>query len=161
MFAKVSSMPSDYTIGQLASAASVATSTVRYYERVKLLGPRGRTEGNYRVYGDDALERLRFIRAAQAHGFTLEDVGTMLAFQDGERAPCGEVQSLIERRLDDLDHRIRQLHHLKDVLQSSLRVCHRSRPTARCRVVEEIRSESSGPVGGGARPTRKKIDKTA
>lgn len=153
-------MPSDYTIGQLAHAASVATSTVRYYERVKLLGPRGRTEGNYRIYGPDSLDRLRFIRAAQAHGFTLEDVGTMLAFQDGERAPCGEVQNLIERRLDDLDHRIQQLHHLKKVLESSLRVCRRSRPTARCRVVDEIRSESAGPADpgpGGGR--RKKLTK--
>ncbi len=149
-------MPSDYSIGQLARAASVATSTVRYYERVKLLGPRGRTEGNYRVYGPDALERLRFIRAAQAHGFTLEDVGIMLAFQDGERAPCGEVQNLIERRLDDLTHRIRQLHHLRGVLQSSLRVCHQSRPTARCRVVEEIREESSGSVRSRGQPPGRK-----
>ena len=151
-------MPSDYTIGQLARAATVATSTVRYYERVKLLGPRGRTEGNYRIYGPDSLDRLRFIRAAQAHGFTLEDVGTMLAFQDGERAPCGEVQNLIERRLKDLDHRIGQLHHLKEVLESSLRVCRRSRPTSRCRVVDEIRGQSSGPADPGpGRRRRKKI----
>lgn len=63
-----------YTIGQLARAVGVPTSTVRYYERIGLLQPDGRTAGNYRLYGKEALECLRFIRAAQATGFTLEDI---------------------------------------------------------------------------------------
>jgi DNA-binding transcriptional MerR regulator len=53
-----------YTISQLARAAGVPTSAVRYYERIGLLQPHGRTGGNYRLYGKEALERLRFIRAA-------------------------------------------------------------------------------------------------
>ena len=57
-----------YTIGQLAKEGGVPTSTVRYYERIGLLHPNDRTGGNYRVYSDTALERLRFIRAAQATG---------------------------------------------------------------------------------------------
>ena len=61
-------MASPYTIGQLARAAGLPTSTLRYYERAGLLEPTGRSEGNYRLYGEEALERLRFIRAAQATG---------------------------------------------------------------------------------------------
>jgi len=63
-----------YTIGALARAAEVPTTTVRYYERTGLLPPEGRSGGNYRSYSVRSLERLRFIRAAQANGFTLDDV---------------------------------------------------------------------------------------
>ena len=66
-----------YTIGQLAKEANVPTSTVRYYERVGHLQPDGRSSGNYRVYSPAALKRLRFIRAAQATGFTLDDITTL------------------------------------------------------------------------------------
>lgn len=144
-FAILKVMSQSYTIGRLARAASVAPSTIRYYERIALLGPGGRTEGNYRVYGDDALERLRFIRAAQAHGFTLHDIGAMLAFQDGRTAPCKEVQALIEARLADLNRQVEQLDRVRDVLRRSLRVCRRGRRrSAGCGVVEDLRSEASG-----------------
>ena len=77
-------MDSTYTIGQLARAAALPTSTVRYYERQGLLQPARRAENNYRVYRHDMLQRLRFIRAAQATGFTLDDVRTLLALCDGK-----------------------------------------------------------------------------
>ena len=93
------------SIGELARAAEVPTSTVRYYERVGLVRPSGRTAGNFRYYGLEALHRLRFIRAAAATGFTLADIRRLLEFRDGAAAPCKEVQSLIENRLADVDLR--------------------------------------------------------
>lgn len=64
------------SIGQLAKAAGVPTSALRYYERIGLLEPDGRTGGNYRYYSDDALRRLRFIRAAHATGFRLDEASS-------------------------------------------------------------------------------------
>jgi len=96
-----------FTIGRLARAAGVPTSTVRYYERSRLLHPEGRTDGNYRVYGTTALENLRFIRAAQAIGLTLENTATLLDFRDGRTAPFREVQTLIEERLSEMRKRLR------------------------------------------------------
>ena len=61
-------MNDQYTIGELAKAAEVPSSTVRYYERARLLEPQGRTGGNYRYYTQESVHRLRFIRAAQAGG---------------------------------------------------------------------------------------------
>ena len=78
------------TIGQLARSVGVPDSTIRFYERSGLLRPAGRTAGNYRYYGPDAGDRLTFIRAAQAVGFELSDIKSMLAFQDGRVAPCAE-----------------------------------------------------------------------
>ncbi|HEX9867840.1 MAG TPA: MerR family transcriptional regulator [Candidatus Tectomicrobia bacterium] len=75
-------METTYSIGQLARAAGVPTSTVRYYERIGLLHSDARTAGNYRRYGQETLEYLRFIRAAQRTGFTLEDITALLQLRD-------------------------------------------------------------------------------
>ena len=101
-------------------------STVRYYERSRLLRPDGRTEGNYRVYSPEALGRLRFIRAAQAIGLALTDITTLLDFRDGRTAPCREVQTLIEERLSELKKRLVELRHVQAVLHSSLRMCRKT-----------------------------------
>jgi DNA-binding transcriptional MerR regulator len=98
-----------FTIGQLARAAGVPTSTVRYYERIGLLQPEARTEGNYRLYDDEALERLHFIRAAQATGFTLEDITALLQLHDATPDVCQDVQTLIDERLADLEKRMTDL----------------------------------------------------
>lgn len=127
-----------YTIGALAHAADVPTTTVRYYERAGLLLPEARSGGNYRSYSERSLERLRFIRAAQANGFTLDDVKRLLQFQDGVLNPCGEVQSLIETRLHDLEERLEQLRTVRTVLRASLEVCHRGEASGRCAVLQGL-----------------------
>ncbi|MGQ0612713.1 MAG: heavy metal-responsive transcriptional regulator [Planctomycetaceae bacterium] len=136
-----------YTIGQLARAVGVPTSTVRYYERAKLLKPDGRTGGNYRVYGAAAIERLRFIRAAQANGFTLEDISVLLSFRDGATARCKEVQGMIKDRLADLRKRMEQMREVEAVLRSSLKMCHQFERTGRCQVIDSLKraATSSAP----------------
>lgn len=135
-------MGKTYTIGQLASSGEVATSTVRYYERAGLLNPSGRTEGNYRVYTREALERLRFIRAAQAAGFTLGDIASLIQFRDGETTPCKEVQSLIQHRLMELRKRLKELRQVEKHLRTALAVCQRAEEEGRCEVLEKLTTSS-------------------
>jgi DNA-binding transcriptional MerR regulator len=132
-----------YTIGQLARAVGVPTSTLRYYERAKILRPDGRTGGNYRVYGAAALERLRFIRAAQANGFTLEDISDLLSFRDGTTARCKQVQALIKDRLVDLRKRMEQMREVEVVLRSSLKMCRQFERTGRCQVIDNLKQAST------------------
>ncbi len=80
-------MGSTYTIGKLAKAAEVPVSTVRYYEKRGLLTPDQRTPSSYRLYGEESLQRLRFIRAAQTSGFTLEDIAMLLDLREGSLDP--------------------------------------------------------------------------
>ncbi len=141
-----------YTIGRLARAAGVRASTVRFYERRRLLSPDARTEGNYRVYGPTALERLRFIRAAQANGFSLEDIAALLKFRDGTTAPCPEVQTLIEERLSDLDRRVEELRQVQEILRASLTACRRAERSNRCRVIEGLTVASAVGAPGSSRP---------
>jgi len=103
--------------------------------------PDERSGGNYRRYGDAALERLRFIKVAQAAGFTLKDIELLLDFRDGDVAPCREVQNLIGARLEKVDEEIEHLHHVRDVLGRWMKVCRRAAKTGRCGVRDGV----SGP----------------
>lgn len=111
-------LPNELTIGELAAAAGVPTSTIRYYERTRLLSASARSPANYRLYSPGDLERLRFIRAAQATGFKLEDVSRLL-----QPAPCGSVQQLIEERLGEVSLRMKELRHLQKLLRGALDEC--------------------------------------
>lgn len=136
-------MPPRYTISQLARAVGVPTSTVRYYERIGLLQPSGRSGGNYRFYTGESLTRLRFIRAAQATGFSLDDVATLLSLQAGETAPCQEVQQLIEARLAETAQRLHDLRHMQRVLKTSLQLCHQTEQNGQCQVMDDLTSAAS------------------
>lgn len=129
---------SEYTIGELAKAADVPTSTIRYYERRGLVQADNRSAGNYRLFGREALERIRFIRAAQATGFTLDDVVTLLELRVAADKSCDDVQVLMEERLADIKKRMLELRHVEQVLNSFLKKCRRSNRSDHCAVIEEL-----------------------
>lgn len=127
-----------YTIGQLARAADVPVSTVRFYERRGLLRPDARSEGNYRLYGGEAVMRLRFVRSAQAAGFTLSDIAILLRFRAGDGSPCGQVQELITARLRNVRKQVEELRRVDRMLRRWLKVCRASERCGRCGVLEGL-----------------------
>ena len=136
-------MGTTYTIGQLAKIARIPISTVRYYERIGVLHPEGRTAGNYRLYGEETLERLRFIRAAQRTGFTLEHITALLELRDGTPGVCKDVQGLIEERLADIEKRMADLRHVQRVLKTTLKRCRETQWSGRCQIIEQLRATSA------------------
>jgi MerR family mercuric resistance operon transcriptional regulator len=135
-------MKTTYTIGQLARAAGIPTSTVRYYERRGILRPVSRTAHNYRKYDTRSLSRLQFIRAAQDTGFSLDDIESLLALRDGDA--CGDVRQIISDRLTAVREQIDQLQQIESVLNRAMDQCESCSPTAGCDTLDELRS-----VGGG------------
>jgi DNA-binding transcriptional MerR regulator len=132
-------MSGRYTISQLAHVAAVPTTTVRYYERIGLLQPEVRSVGNYRLYSNESLRKLKFIRAAQGIGFKLDDVRALLGAQDSRVPSCDDVQGLIEDRLADIDARLRGLREVKEVLTTSLAMCRKTVQSGCCHVIETLR----------------------
>lgn len=128
------------TIGVLAKQAGVPTSTVRYYERRGLLRPDSRSKSNYRVYGEASLEKLLFVRSAQAAGFTLGDIDALLKFQETDSAPCKEVQNLITARLDLVVKQIKQLKAVDRMLREWMNVCREAARSGRCGVLEGLKA---------------------
>ncbi len=129
--------PKAMTIGKVAGEVGVPASTIRYYERAGLLLPSARSGAGYRLYSQDDLARLRFIRAAQATGFTLKDIQELL-----RAAPCGDVQALIEARLGQVRKRIAELRHLDRVLGRSLEACREHEASGRCGVIEALGAQT-------------------
>ena len=126
------------TIGELARRGGVADSTVRYYERKGLLLPSGRTQSNYRVYGPASVQRLHFIRSAQASGLSLEDIQMLLDFRDGISAPCAEVQGVIESRLEQIRRQVRDLQLVQQTLERFRESCAGASDEDPCPVLDEI-----------------------
>ncbi len=134
-----------YNIGQLAKAAGVPVTTVRYYERIGLLLPAGRTGSNYRYYDRRSVERLRFIRLAHAGGFSISDIQSMLQVANGSKSSsqCRAVGHLIEQRLAAVRSQIRELKRLEKILMGDLRLCRDGKPS-RCAVVEQLQTAAKG-----------------
>src|SRR5439155_16646860 len=99
-------MPRVMTVGRLAEAAGVKTSTVRYYEAVGLLPRAPRTTAGYRVFSDEMIRRMRVIRAAQQFGFPLRTVAEFLQVRGAGGEPCERVRDAGADMLVSLDAEI-------------------------------------------------------
>ena len=104
-------------IGDLATRAGLSAKTIRFYEQAGLLPQPPRTAGGYRDYPPSALDRLAFIRHAQAAGFTLADIRGVLAIRDSGQAPCQHVSVLIDEHLARVERRIAELTRARDALR--------------------------------------------
>ena len=108
-------------IGQLADTLGVPPETVRFYERRGLLPKPERASNGYRLYGEAAVHRLRFIRTAQAAGLTLAEIGIIIDIRDDGKAPCSHVGGLLETKLAEVRERQRHLAALEDELDQLVR----------------------------------------
>lgn len=103
-------------IGTLAHRAGVSTKTVRFYEEIGVLSHPRRMPNGYRDYDEDAVQRLRFVRDAQAARLSLEEIGTILDMRDHGEATCEHVLHLLEARLRDIKSQIEALEHTRSTL---------------------------------------------
>lgn len=105
-------------IGELAHQTGVAARTLRFYEDQGLLPPPDRTPAGYRTYPEQAADRVRFIKDAQAAGFTLAQIQEILEIRDTGQPPCAHVADLVGRRLAEVEARIRELRNVRRHLQA-------------------------------------------
>lgn len=96
-------------IGELARHVGVSAPTLRYYESIGLLPEPDRTPAGYRDYGDDALDRLRFVRDAQAAGLTLAETREILDMKASGQSTCEHTRALVGRHMADIDAQIESL----------------------------------------------------
>ncbi len=129
------------TIGQVARRAGVHVETIRYYQRLGLVAVPEKPARGFRRYGEETIRRLRFIKQAQALGFTLGEIGELLTL---DRADCSEVRRLAERKLSQVESKIRELERLRAALAEAVAVC-RSDPGAQCRLLESLLGKSDRP----------------
>jgi len=129
------------TIGQLAKQARVNRETVRYYERRRLLQRPSRSIAGYRVFSDDALKRLRFIRRAKMLGFSLEEIRDLLALRVHSINTCDRVRARTEVKIADIDRKIESLQQIRRVLRELVKACSRRRRTDECPILDSLEAK--------------------
>ncbi len=134
-------MASGVTIGRLAKTIGVNVQTIRYYERCNLLPPTMRAPSGYRLYGDEALKRLRFIKNAQGLGFTLKEIAQLLNLRVTSTARCGDVQRKAQAKLAQVETKVRDLRALARALEGLIKHCRAGQPTDRCPILKSLEEE--------------------
>jgi MerR family mercuric resistance operon transcriptional regulator len=126
----------DLTIGDVADAAGVGVETIRYYERRRLLPQPVRSGGAYRHYGARHVDRVRFIKRAQALGFSLEEVATLLELEDG--TDRRSIRRIASARLEETRRRIGDLQRIEHALAHLLHDCEAHSKAKRCPIIAAI-----------------------
>lgn len=127
-------------IGEIAQRAGVSVGTIRYYEKRKLLPPASRSNGGYRIFAVETIERVRFIKQAQEMGFSLDDITTLLT--GGSVGACGQMRDLLQVKLLEIGERMKGLRVFERTLRRHLQACEkelaRHGAEAKCPVIVEI-----------------------
>ncbi|MHC1788111.1 Cd(II)/Pb(II)-responsive transcriptional regulator [Solidesulfovibrio sp.] len=131
-------------IGELARRSGCLPETVRYYEREGLLPKPERSEGNYRLYTEDHLSRLLFIRNCRALEMSLGEIRTLLAIKDGAGADCREVRALLEAHIGHVTERLARLGALRDQLAALRERCGGVTPVELCGILQGLTEAVAG-----------------
>ena len=107
-------------IGEVAKLSGVGVEALRFYEKSGLLERPARTEGGYRLYTEETLERLAFIRRAQVLGFSLTEIKQIIAERRAGASPCAHVREIVRRRLRELDERMAEMRRYRRELSAAL-----------------------------------------
>ncbi len=128
---------SELRIGQLATLTGVSLDALRYYERRHLLPRARRTQGGFRLFGSETVERVRFIKHAQELGFSLVEIGQLLSA--GNATQCRQVRDLLKEKLAEMDKRLKAMRTFRRMLAAHLEECEQELgdhgQAARCPVV--------------------------
>lgn len=140
-------------IGELAKQTGSQVETIRYYEREALLPAPARSEGNYRLYGAAHVERLQFIRHCRSLDMTLDEIRDLLSFRDAPEQSCTAVNDLLDKHIDHVATRIRELQALQKQLKGLRSLCHSAQAAKDCEILQTLAADGGVPVSLGTHGT--------
>jgi MerR family copper efflux transcriptional regulator len=130
-------------IGEASGASGVSAKMIRYYESIGLIAAVARSEGNYRVYGEDDVHTLRFIRRARRLGFSIEETGQLLGLWRDRSRASGEVKAIAQNHIAELERKITELEEMAGTLRHLVASCAGDR-RAHCPILNDLAGESHG-----------------
>lgn len=130
--------PDNLTIGAFAKTAGVNVETIRFYQQKGLLPTPERRYGSIRRYGNADVARVKFVKAAQRLGFSLDEVGQLLRLEDG--AHCSEAAELAALRLADVRAKLADLTRIETALSQLMKECRKHRGNVSCPLIAALHS---------------------
>jgi len=139
------------TIGPAARLAGVGIETIRFYERRGLIEQPPKPAGSgFRVYPEETVLRLRFIRQAQEIGFSLREIDELLSMRADPAADCGDVRDRATAKLTEVNRKIAQLGQIRGALEELIAACPGRGALRACSILEALAdAETGGGVGSG------------
>ena len=129
------------TIGEVAKRAKVCIETLRYYERHGLVACPPRSMSNYRLYPEETVRRVQFIKRAQHLGFSLKDIAELLALRAEPTARCADVRERALAKINDIEEKLRALQAMKIALVQLVAACAGDSPITDCPILESLDTE--------------------
>jgi MerR family copper efflux transcriptional regulator len=123
------------TVGKLAEAAGVGVETIRFYERRGLVQQPPRRGTGYRVYQPGDVTRIRFIKNAQALGFTLKEIGDLIELEQDTRSQCSDLQVRSDAKIRLIDQKIEELTRMRSELERLSSSCASDQPLSECKLI--------------------------
>jgi MerR family copper efflux transcriptional regulator len=111
-------------IGQAASATGISAKMIRYYESIALIPAGRRTDAGYRIYGENDLHTLRFVKRARQLGFSLDQIRDLLSLWQNKERASADVKTIALGHVEQLNQRIAELTEMRDTLQTLAGCCH-------------------------------------
>jgi DNA-binding transcriptional MerR regulator len=142
-----------WRIGEAAARSGVSTANIRYYEREKLLSPPGRSTNSYRVYSDEDVHRLRFIRLLRTMDLSLDEVRTLLALDLRDKGDCVRATAALDEHLGHVRQRLAELRVLERELKALRDCC--DGQGLHCHLIEALHARAdAAPRDTSAAPRR-------
>ncbi len=132
-------MASELTIGRVAKLAGVNVETIRYYQRRRLIAEPDKPHMGYRRYPADIVKRIRFIKRAQALGFTLEEIAELLRLE--EARACAETRALAAHKMRLIDGKLTGLAAMRKALAGLVQQCDRKQPAKGCPIIQVLEQD--------------------
>lgn len=138
-----------FQIGKVSEQTGLSIDAIRFYEKQRLLDRPPRTEGGFRLFSTQDIERIQFIQRAQQLGFSLPEIRELLILRRGDGEACSHVRDLLRAKVAAVRHKIAELGVLEEQLTKSLRKCERQLKvsgdshTEFCPVIEGIAERGS------------------
>lgn len=125
-------------IGQVAKETGVTVETVRFYEKQGLIAAPQRSDAGYRHYPLDTVKRVQFIKHAKEVGFTLKDIGELLALRQKPGASCADIKLRATQKIEEVDQKLRDLNRIRDALGRMILKCRGRGELSECPILEEL-----------------------
>ncbi len=126
------------TTSQLAKEASVNLETIRYYERRGLIPKPPRNASGYRQYSLEDIARTKFIKSAQALGFSLKEISEILSLRMEPGTTCGDIKARVEAKIDEVEQKIADLRQMRKALLKLVSKCTGKGPVGQCPILEML-----------------------
>jgi MerR family copper efflux transcriptional regulator len=134
-------------IGQAAEASGISSKMIRYYEDIGLISPVGRSRANYRVYTQEDVHHLRFVKRARSLGFSMEEVGLLLSLWRDKSRESSAVKQVAQRHIAELEQKISEMRTMVTTLEELANACEGDhRPD--CPILDQLGGENCTAIGG-------------